>query len=628
MDNESIQAQSEIEFEDSPDDEVIKEVIDCDVFFPNNTCKENFNDLEKLNVMEKVFEYFDRFLSCSSTSCFEYEKKYLKERTDMGDPNAMYTLSVFHRFGVFNYSKDEVLSGMYLSFASESGSAIAALSEGTRYQCGYHKIVNATKMSDIILPAWRMLYHRNESLFDSLYSKTTIDWPTDVMSKSYDVNDYLEVLREQMSEEKFKATQRAVYLSKKNRNYKGLLDLYKDDPQEQHLFGFMYLEGLGVPRDYAKAWYYFDNSSNPLFNSSYCVFGKGIIYFYGLGVEMNETAGCELIDRAFRMNLLNPVFMYYNGLCKLRQHRFAEANDDFSAASFQQFTPAVDSVLRMKEMNLGQRMKLNASGFFGSILISHLREFFKIVVDKIRDYNDMKNTDGGLLYEMIAFDLNLPYWGTHMMDLFEKRIWKGYEPKFLFNSLDETNSVYRDSMEFILSISPDNEHAIDVAKAYIEGGHGYEQNLTIAREMLMTIRTKSAPFYLGVINYEGKDFRDIESSKMYLDKAIASNSHVAAALVYRLRLIGTCIWKQIQNGEWKKGLTILMKTLILDHEDLVFDNNCNLITQVENHVNVETVLEWAIKMSEEDTQLLKKKSWSKFLFGDDEEELNEGEEEV
>lgn len=96
---------------------------------------------------------------------------------------------------------------------------------------------------------------------------------------------------------------------------------------------------------------------------------------------MNETAGCELIDRAFRMNLLNPVFMYYNGLCKLRQHRFAEANDDFSAASFQQFTPAVDSVLRMKEMNLGQRMKLNASGFFGSILISHLREFFKIVVD-------------------------------------------------------------------------------------------------------------------------------------------------------------------------------------------------------------------------------------------------------
>ena len=90
-----------------------------------------------------------------------------------------------HRFGVFNYSKDEVLSEMYLSFAFESGSAIAALSEGTyltwysdigtRYQCGYHKTVNATKMYDIILPAWRMLYHRNESLFEALYSKTTVD---------------------------------------------------------------------------------------------------------------------------------------------------------------------------------------------------------------------------------------------------------------------------------------------------------------------------------------------------------------------------------------------------------------------------------------------------------------------
>lgn len=41
MDNESIQAQSEIEFEDSPDDEVIKEVIDCGIprFFDSvNRC--------------------------------------------------------------------------------------------------------------------------------------------------------------------------------------------------------------------------------------------------------------------------------------------------------------------------------------------------------------------------------------------------------------------------------------------------------------------------------------------------------------------------------------------------------------------------------------------------------------
>ena len=101
----------------------------------------------------------------------------------------------------------------------------------------------------------------------------------------------------------------------------------------------------------------------------------------GLGIDKNETAGCEWIDQAFRMNLLNPVFMYYNGLCKLHQHRFSEATDDISAASFQQFTPAIDMVIRMKELNLGQRMKLNASGFFGSILISHLREFFKCVVD-------------------------------------------------------------------------------------------------------------------------------------------------------------------------------------------------------------------------------------------------------
>ena len=43
----------------------------------------------------------------------------------------------------------------------------------------------------------------------------------------------------------------------------------------------MYLEGLGVEQNYEKAMYYFDNASNPLFNSSYNVFGKGILHFYG-----------------------------------------------------------------------------------------------------------------------------------------------------------------------------------------------------------------------------------------------------------------------------------------------------------------------------------------------------------
>ena len=137
------------------------------------------------------------------------------------------------------------------------------------------------------------------------------------MSKTYEVNDYLDVLKGQMSEEKFIATKRSVYLSsmlfmllfivsllhtdylltiwimngltslEKHRNYPALLALYEDMPEEQHLFGFMYLEGLGVEQDYAKAMYYFDNTTNPLFNSSYHVFGRGILHFYGKSFSHN-----------------------------------------------------------------------------------------------------------------------------------------------------------------------------------------------------------------------------------------------------------------------------------------------------------------------------------------------------
>ena len=72
----------------------------------------------------------------------------------------------------------------------------------------------------------------------------------------------------------------------------------------------MYLEGLGVPRDYARAMYYFSNASNPLFNSSNHVFGRGILHFYGLGVPRNESLGCRLFEEASRLTAGKGVFSY------------------------------------------------------------------------------------------------------------------------------------------------------------------------------------------------------------------------------------------------------------------------------------------------------------------------------
>ena len=161
--------------------------------------------------------------------------------------------------------------------------------------------------------------------------------------------------------------------------------MYANMPEEQHIFGFMFLEGLGVPRDYRKAMYYFDNATNPLFNSTFCVFGKGILHVYGffhcsglcpgLGVPKNETLGCQYIDQAFRHNLGKPIFAYYAGICQLRDHHFMEANDDLTAGAFSQFTPAIDAVLRMRELNLGQRLRVNSDAFFASVLLGKSRDF-------------------------------------------------------------------------------------------------------------------------------------------------------------------------------------------------------------------------------------------------------------
>lgn len=95
----------------------------------------------------------------------------------------------------------------------------------------------------------------------------------------------------------------------------------------------------------------------------------------GLGVPKNETLGCQYIDQAFRHNLGKPIFAYYAGICQLRDHHFMEANDDLTAGAFSQFTPAIDAVLRMRELNLGQRLRVNSDAFFASVLLGKSRDF-------------------------------------------------------------------------------------------------------------------------------------------------------------------------------------------------------------------------------------------------------------
>lgn len=117
----------------------------------------------------------------------------------------------------------------------------------------------------------------------------------------------------------------------------------------------MYLEGLGVPRDYARAMYYFSNASNPLFNSSNHVFGRGVLHFYGLGVPRNESLGCRLFEEASRLTAGKGVFSYstnrgfflryYLGLCALKRREFLRARDHFTAGIFQdKFAPSIDAV--------------------------------------------------------------------------------------------------------------------------------------------------------------------------------------------------------------------------------------------------------------------------------------------
>ncbi|CBK22217.2 uncharacterized protein [Blastocystis hominis] len=211
--------------------DIVDEIIDCDVLFENGTCKENFKCFSDVGVT-----YFEQFLSCDTLDCIRSKKKLLEERLLIGDPNAQFTYYIFTKYGFFGFPKDIYLATTHLHFSAESHSVAGSLSLATRLQTGDRQPVNLTRALEIAIPAWHSITSPHSSLFDALYLPSETDWPKDLVEEEYDVSDYVDVLRSQLSREKFRQIKRRVYLSKKSRDLGALLDLYRDVGFGGHIF--------------------------------------------------------------------------------------------------------------------------------------------------------------------------------------------------------------------------------------------------------------------------------------------------------------------------------------------------------------------------------------------------------
>ena len=121
--------------------------------------------------------------------------------------------------------------------------------------------------------------------------------------------------------------------------------------------------------------------NNQNYSSSFPTSPFDLSSYPGLGVEKNKTLGCELISQANTLLPMNPTMTYYQGLCFLQKRRFDEANNRFFSACMSQFAPAIDSVIRMKELRLGQKIKMDLSSYLGATMASRLREKYALVVD-------------------------------------------------------------------------------------------------------------------------------------------------------------------------------------------------------------------------------------------------------
>lgn len=100
------------------------------------------------------------------------------------------------------------------------------LVKAVQYQINDQRELNGTLLLETILPAWKLVSKRNLSLFSAIYEKGGVEvsyvegnyyqWPADVASIRYDIADYVDVLKAQLSEKDFKKTKRKVLMAGMN----------------------------------------------------------------------------------------------------------------------------------------------------------------------------------------------------------------------------------------------------------------------------------------------------------------------------------------------------------------------------------------------------------------------------
>lgn len=230
---------------------------------------------------------------------------------------------------------------------------------------------------------------------------------------------------------------------------------------------------------------------------------------------------------------------YYNGLCFLKKRQFKSARDSFIQSAFAQFAPSIDMLLRMKEMGLGGKELLSVDSFFGSVLLTRLKEHFVSIpaVTQRTSYNcagdplclraarqrprpPVHDAVRGSEHSLLGVPLYRP--------LREAPV-EGGIPRF--RALREGRRRAVPPVHGVAAVHLAEQRARNRRRDYDVGGkHGYVQDVERARRMLETSKTPDAKFYLGwcwarfvmrsLLNqlpWLGKE--NIEVSKMNLDEA-------------------------------------------------------------------------------------------------------------
>ncbi|KAK8795668.1 hypothetical protein WA158_000325 [Blastocystis sp. Blastoise] len=500
--------------------------------------KDYFKTIHEKEYIEDNIEdnliYFRQLNECSTALCINEHMSNYTTLASEGDDYASFTLGIIYRHALYNITKSDVKGTFYITNAANNNHFISKIILASGTFLGSHTPLSPSICYNSLEAVFENLMREHRHIFDDVYLMYDNVWPKSIEKNKElsweDVRDY--------DKSTVRTTLLQFYLHQNPVPYDKIRDTFED-------------------ANYTRSAEIF--SPSPAKNTSNFYFGAYLTYRYGLGVPQDVPRSLNFLRDAIHVQKQSPIVFYYMGLEALNNRDYLAAYHNFTYVHTAEIPQPLFYKLYLESNNIGARETISAVKQFASLLLKNSQRKYKQIVYTAQDAYEAGDYRRAFLYSLIASDMGLPYSYSFLLHLYEKMKYSYIPITPLYSNQRDFNSLYKYLLDLSLYSAPQSAAKTLIGKSYYKGEHGYP------RDYSMSVSS------------------DVMTAKRMYDQSIAVQQSKTPLVAYffRLKLIFSCIYKQIRIDDPDHTWHMLLKLIIYPLKDIVITNQCEFFNELD-----------------------------------------------